>query len=97
MFGEVSVVLLSKQFPFSLISPSVADISLAALDISPSQALVGDKVTITLTFDNAGGKGGTYPVQLYIDGIDELVKDITVSPRVNQEAIFEVTRQFSND
>jgi hypothetical protein len=33
----------------------------------------------------------------YINGIGEPVKDITVSPGVNQKAIFEVTRQFAND
>jgi subtilisin family serine protease len=82
---------------YAVIGPKAANISLSALDIQPSQAFNGDKITITVTLNNTGGKEGTYPVQIYINGVGEPEKVAAVNPQASQKVTFEIVKQIASD
>jgi subtilisin family serine protease len=82
---------------YAVIGLKAANISLSALDIQPAQAFSGDKITIVVTLNNTGGKEGTYPVQIYINGVGEPEKVAVVSPKVSQKVTFEIVKQIAND
>jgi subtilisin family serine protease len=90
-------VNISHFSTYTVIGPKAANISLSALDIQPSQAFTGEKITITVTLNNTGGKEGTYPVQIYINGVGEPEKVAAVSPQASQKVTFEIVKQIAND
>jgi subtilisin family serine protease len=82
---------------YAVIGPKAASISLSALDIQPARAITGDKITVTVVLNNTGGKEGTYPVQIYINGVGEPEKIATVNPQASQKVTFEIVKQIAND
>jgi hypothetical protein len=84
---------ISHFTTFALVSPTAADISLTTLDVLPAQATIGDKISITLTLENRGGKEGSYALKLSINGALESEKNVMVSANSIQKFTFEITKQ----
>jgi subtilisin family serine protease len=91
------IVNISHFSTYAMIGSTASEIVLSGLDILPNHASIGEKVTISLTLKNLGGKEGTYPVQIYINGVEELKEVVTVKPGASFTINHDVTRQISAD
>jgi hypothetical protein len=74
---------------YALVEPTPANISLHDLEISPQNVSTGDKVSISITVSNTGGKDGNYPVKLSINGVQEQSINVAVKAGDSQKANFE--------
>ncbi|MFC1990251.1 hypothetical protein ACFLVW_06860 [Chloroflexota bacterium] len=60
------------------------------LTINPRQGKIGQPVTISLEIANEGEIAGSYQLQLKIDGIVRVIKEITVAAKSRETASFEI-------
>jgi len=65
---------------------------LSSLAISPTVVTPDEKVNISLSVANTGGKSGSYPVTLKINRLKEAEKSITVEAGSSETVTFSVTR-----
>jgi len=78
-----------------VVVPRPATFALGSLSISPTEAIVGDKVNISIPVTNAGGQSGTYDVALKIDGVTEDARTVTLEPGATEQVSFIVSRDSS--
>jgi hypothetical protein len=94
--GGVNGTANGSDMTFTTLGP--ASISLApdsVLDISPSGAVIGENVNISVTLSNAGGVSGTFAVVLKINGLIENSQDITVPAGATQVATFSIVKNIT--
>ena len=68
-----------------------AKFEVTSLTISPAEAKIGEKVTVSAEIRNIGEITGTYRVTLKIDGIKTETKEITLSGGSSQAVSFTIT------
>jgi len=85
---------ISHFTTFAIIgAPEPAAFTLTLVDISPSEVAPGEKVTITVSVANTGGREGSRTVVLEINGAKEAEKIITVAAGDSKVVSFSVTRE----
>jgi len=97
--GTVAAAQVSHLTPFALIAklavpPPVmpANFKVGNLTINPSQAQLGQPITISLTVTNTGATTLTNQLHLMINGEMEAVKEITVDANSIEIVSFEVSQ-----
>lgn len=69
------VVILTPTPP----PPNPAEFEVFSLTLSPSQAAIGQQVTVSAEIKNVGDEQGTYKATLIVDGVNVEDKEITVA------------------
>lgn len=75
--------------------PAPAEFEVSNLTFYPSEVEVGESVTISATVKNVGDLGGTYTVELKIDGEIQETKDVTLAGGATETVSFMVTKDTS--
>jgi hypothetical protein len=94
--GGVNGNTTGSDMTFTTLGP--AAISLApssSLKINPSEAGLGENVSIRVTVLNSGAASGTYQLVLKINGLIEKTQEATVPAGASQEIIFNVTKNVA--
>lgn len=73
-------------------APKPAAFTLSLVGISPSEVAPGEKVTITVSVANTGGRDGSRSVVLEINGVKEDEKTVTIAPGASKEVTFTVVK-----
>ena len=63
----------------------------SSFDIRPSQATIGETITIVIEVTNTGGIKGSYTPKLTVDGIIKAVREIALDPGESKTVSFELT------
>jgi hypothetical protein len=72
--------------------PAQAAFSVSSLSILPSEVLVGETVTISVSVTNTGGQSDTYKVNLKIDGAVVATKELTVAAGKSESVSFTTSK-----
>ena len=64
--------------------PAIAKFEVSDLTVSPSQAQLNQRVTISLNVANTGSVSGSYSLKLKVDGTMNSTKQVTVAPGTSQ-------------
>ena len=64
----------------------------STLTISPTEADIGESITISITVTNTGDLTGTHEVTLKIDNVVVATKDVTLAGQASQEVTFTTTK-----
>lgn len=72
--------------------PPLAAFAVSKLSISPTEVETGEEVTINIEVANIGGREGSHPVSLWIDGVLEETKEVTLAPGAVKIIAFAVTK-----
>jgi hypothetical protein len=83
---SVFVAVLAK-----IAEPAPARFKVGNLTISPSQAQLNQEVTISVNVANTSETTGSYNLELKVNGISKLTKQVTVAPGTSQTVNFTVT------
>lgn len=78
-----------------MVAPELAAFSLGPLDISPTEADIGELVKIRASVANVGGIAGSYKVKLKINDIVEAIQDVRVAAGRSEEVTFTVSRDVA--
>ena len=79
---------------FALIAvPKPAAFALSSLIVEPTEVAPDEKVNISISVANTGGREGRYTVVLEINGVKEAEKAIRIAPGESQEVSFSVARK----
>lgn len=73
--------------------PKPADFEVSNFTITPTEALVGDTVTITVYVSNTGEVTGTYAPALTINGVTVETKDVSVPGGASETVTFTVVKE----
>jgi hypothetical protein len=65
------------------------------LSVEPSSPVAGSTVTIKATLENTGEEVGTKPVELYIDGVRQDSRSLTLNPGQREMVSFSYTFAFT--
>jgi hypothetical protein len=87
-----SILGCNTDNPIQITSNKPADFLVSNLTISPVEIEYLDVVTITVNVTNKGGSPGIYDVVLYINGLEEGAKGITLAPGSSDIITFFVNR-----
>ncbi len=71
-----------------------AAFSPSSLAISPSEAAIGESVTVSVEVANTGEQAGSYKLTLKIDGVAEASKDVTVNAGASQKVSFTTAKDL---
>ena len=71
--------------------PLPAKFEASNLTINPQEAQLGQPITVSLTVTNEGETEGSFELHLIIDGIVQMVKEITISGNSSETLTFEVS------
>ncbi|MEM4619284.1 MAG: CARDB domain-containing protein [Desulfurococcaceae archaeon] len=103
-FGGISIMNTTESSTIATVSgdgyiimrltaiPLTAKFEISNLLINPTEANVGEEITISVTVRNIGEREGVYRVNLKINGLDEASKDIKLAPRESTTVTFKVRR-----
>jgi hypothetical protein len=72
--------------------PKPAAFEVTSLDITPSEATVGETVSITAEISNNGGSEGTYSAVLTIDGATAETKEVTLVAGASETVTFSLIK-----
>lgn len=72
--------------------PAPAAFQITKLSIDPAEVKPGDKVTITAEVINTGGTGGSYTVELKINGATEATQEVTLAAGASQVVSFTLSK-----
>ncbi|MFC1979502.1 CARDB domain-containing protein [Chloroflexota bacterium] len=89
--AHTAIIEVTHFTPFAILSklPAVpATFAVNNLIISPAEAGIGEKATITVLITNSGDFSGSYEVALKIDGIITATKEVTLTGGASQEVAF---------
>jgi len=70
-----------------------AAFSLSSLVVSPTEVNPGEKVNVSMSVANTGGREGSYTVVLKVNGVKEAEKSVTLGTGKSQEVSFSVIRE----
>jgi HEAT repeat protein len=65
--------------------------------IEPEEVEPDETVNITVVVTNNGGSQGSYDVELYINGLVEEVKSVTLAAGANKKVSFSISREISGN
>jgi hypothetical protein len=80
------------DYSIKITNNTPANFELSNLTISPVETEYLDVVTIYVTISNNGGSTGSYDVVLYINGLEEGTKCVTMAPGTSEIVTFYVNR-----
>jgi hypothetical protein len=81
---------------FTTLGPAAISLAPSSpLKINPSEAGLGENVSIRVTVLNSGAASGTYQLVLKINGLIEKTQEATVPAGASQEIIFNVTKNVA--
>jgi len=104
VFGLIGKVTETTKF---VVSPPVATpeqveevvgpatFTISSLEVTPSQVMSGEIVTITADVANTGDVEGSYSTVLKINGIVETDRDVTLDSGARQQVSFSITRNVA--
>lgn len=72
--------------------PSPATFAITDLTLSPAEAIIGEKVTITALVTNSGDLSGSYDIVLKLNGVTLATEEITLDAGTSQEVTFTTTK-----
>jgi hypothetical protein len=79
---------------FAIIGKSKpAAFTLSSLVVSPAEVAPGEKVNISMSLANTGGREGSYTVVLKINDLKEAEKTVTIAAGSSQTASFSVAKE----
>ena len=73
--------------------PSPAQFTITGLDVTPEQVPPGQPVTVSAQVTNIGDSGGSYAVNLTVNGQVEQTKTVTLAPEAMETVTFTVTKK----
>ncbi|MBA7606991.1 hypothetical protein ES703_14143 [subsurface metagenome] len=82
---------ISEEDTFTTLG-TPATFASGGLTISPTEADIGESVTISVVVANTGDAKGTYEVTLKIDNVVVATKDITLAGGTSEEVTFTISR-----
>jgi len=91
--GIYEVEVSGLKGSFEVIPKKLAEFEVSDLTVTPSEILVGETATISVTVKNVGELEGSYNVTLTINGVVESIKTITLAGGESTEVKFEATRK----
>ncbi|MBI2847667.1 MAG: hypothetical protein HYX83_00670 [Chloroflexi bacterium] len=74
------------------VAPQPAIFKVSGLKVAPDTIRSGEAATITTTAANVGGSAGKYRVTLKLNGLQEEVKEVSLSANTTQQMSFLVSR-----
>jgi hypothetical protein len=86
-------VLLSHFTTFAVMGTLPPAFTAGLKGVSPREADPGEKVNITFSIANNGGKDGEYPATLLINGKQEQVKNVSVEAGCSSDVVFSVNKE----
>jgi len=73
--------------------PSPTQFTITGLDVTPEQVPPGQPVTVSAQVTNTGDSGGSYTVNLTVNGQVEQTKTVTLAPEAMETVTFTVTKE----
>jgi len=73
--------------------PPPAQFTIAGLDVTPERVPPGQPVTVSAQVTNTGDSGGSYTVNLTVNGQVEQTKTVTLAPEAVETVTFTVTKE----
>jgi uncharacterized protein YfaS (alpha-2-macroglobulin family) len=75
------------------VSPPPAQFTITSLDVTPERVPPGQPVTVSAQVTNTGGSGGSYTVNLTVNGQVEQTKTVPLAPEAMETVTFTVTKE----
>jgi phosphodiesterase/alkaline phosphatase D-like protein len=91
--GGVHGTVNGNEIIFRTQATSEISIVDSSLIIHPSETTPGTTVVIKVSVSNMGGATSTYPLELMINGVTEMTKEVTVDAGKVQAVSFDVVRE----
>jgi len=96
--GEYVVAIGELQSTFTINEPEAPVEFLASnLDINPTEATIGEEVTISVLVTNTNDLSGSYEVRLLIDGSVAQTKEVALNGGDMQEVSFQITPDIAGE
>ncbi|MBA7669163.1 hypothetical protein ES703_77291 [subsurface metagenome] len=84
---------ISHFTTFAVLGMPPAAFTSSSLAISPAEVAPGEKVNISISVANTGGREGRYTVALKLNGVKEAEERVTVAAGSSQDVSFSVTKE----
>ena len=88
IFAALSLLCACNSQPKEI--PAIFDV--VSLDVTPSQAITGQEVTVTAKIANSGGMPGNYTAVLKVDGQQIANKTINIPANTSKTATFSISK-----
>lgn len=88
----------SRQVPSTTLAPPAVPVAeparfdVLSLDVTPTEAISGDAVTVGVRVGNSGGSTETYSAILKVDGVEIETKNIIVQPGASEVITFNLVK-----
>ena len=90
--GSYKISVGNKESVLTVVKPSPPDFRFSNLKINPSEVDICENVVITAKLTNMGGSGGSYTIELKIDGITNQTEKLTIPAGADCMLCYEVSK-----
>lgn len=93
--NKITLSLFPSQWEISYVLPlsPPAEFQISNLEVAPTNAEIGEEITISVTVTNVGEQAGSYDIPLIINQTVESTRTVTLEKDKSTTATFTVTKQ----